>query len=56
MVYLSLGGTMKQVIMEYAGAAIAMLGSFFFFSFIGGILLGKNGLLAELIQRVLGGL
>ena len=47
---------MKQVILEYAGAGIAMLGAMIFFSFMGEFLLGQDGILAKMILMVLGGL
>lgn len=47
---------MKNVILEYAGAAIAVFGAISFFAIIGRLFMGKAGILAALILEVLGGL
>lgn len=47
---------MKQVIIEYAGAVIAVLGAVAFLILLGGFFLGRAGLFARLIVMVLGGL
>lgn len=47
---------MKNVILEYASAAIAVFGAISIFILLGNIFMGKNGLLAALITMVLGGL
>lgn len=47
---------MKRVIIEYAGAGIAVMGTIVFWAFLNGFLLGKEGILAKFILIVLGGL
>lgn len=47
---------MKNVIMEYAGSAVAVLGTISFFLIIGTLLMGKDSMMASLITAVLGGL
>lgn len=47
---------MKRVIFEYAGAGIAVLGAIGFFALLNFFFVGKNGVLAVLIGKVLGGL
>lgn len=47
---------MKNVIIEYAGSVVAVLGTISFFMIIGNLLIGKGGMLAALITAVLGGL
>lgn len=47
---------MRNVINEYAGSIIALLGTLGLFVTTGEVLMGKNGMLATLITMVLGGL
>jgi len=47
---------MKQVILEYAGAGIAVLGAIGFFALLSFFFMGKNGMFALVIGNVLGGL
>lgn len=47
---------MKQVILEYAGAGIAVLGAIGCFALLKIFFMGKNGMLALVIGKVLGGL
>ena len=47
---------MKNVILEYASAVIAVLGAISMFVLLGNLFMGKDGLLAVLITMVLGGL
>ena len=47
---------MKNVILEYASAAIAVFGAISIFALLGDIFMGQDGLLAALIMMVLGGL
>lgn len=47
---------MKQVIIEYAGAAIAVLGAISMLNIIGAFFLGEGGVFATLIRLVLGDL
>lgn len=47
---------MKNVIMEYAGSTVAVLGTISFFLIVGTLLMGKDGMMASLITTVLGGL
>lgn len=47
---------MKNVIMEYAGSVIAVLGTVSFFSVIGNLFINQEGMLAAIITAVLGGL
>lgn len=51
-----LGGRMKRVILEYAGAVIAVIGTIGFFAFLSNVFMGKEGVLALFISFVLGGL
>ena len=46
---------MKEVIMEYAGSVIALLGTISFFSILGRFFLGKESMIAILIVTVLEG-
>ncbi len=47
---------MRNVILEYAGATISVLGAICFFIIIERLFMGKEGLLSALILTVLGGL
>ena len=47
---------MKQVILEYAGAGIAVIGAIGFFVLLSSFFMGKNGFFALVIGNVLGGL
>lgn len=47
---------MKRVILEYAGAGIAVLGTIGFFAFLSHFFMGKEGMLARFIVMVLGGI
>ena len=47
---------MKQVIIEYAGMAISLVGAIGFLVLTGLFFLGSRGLFASLITFVLGGL
>lgn len=47
---------MKNVITEYAGSVVAVLGTISFFMIIGKLLIGKDGLLVVLITAALGGI
>lgn len=51
-----LGGHMKRVILEYAGAGIAVVGAISFFAFLSRFFMGKEGVFATFISMVLGGL
>lgn len=50
------GGCMKNVIVEYAGAVIAVLGTVSFFVLLGQFFLGRDGMIAILIAAALGGI
>lgn len=47
---------MKNVILEYAGAVLAVLGAISFLVIIGRLFMGPKGMLAALVLTVLGGL
>ena len=47
---------MKQVILEYAGAGIAVMGTIGFFALLSFFFMGNEGALARFISMVLGGL
>ena len=47
---------MKRVILEYAGAGIAVIGTISFFIFLSSFFMGRDGVLAKFISMVLGGL
>lgn len=47
---------MKRVILEYAGTGIAVIGTIGFFTFLSGFFMGKEGVFAQFISIVLGGL
>lgn len=46
---------MKNVIMEYAGSVVALLGTISFFAILGQFFLGKHSMIAILIATVLEG-
>lgn len=47
---------MRRVILEYAGAGIAVIGAISFFVFLSTFFMGKEGIFAVFITKVLGGL
>ena len=47
---------MKRIIIEYAGAVIAIMGTLGFFAVLGSLFLDKDGGFASFILIVLGGL
>lgn len=47
---------MKNVILEYASAAMAVFGAIWFFIMLEEVFLGNEGVIAIIIGRVLGGL
>lgn len=47
---------MKQVILEYAGAGIAVMGTLGFFALLSFLFMGSEGALAKFISMALGGL
>ena len=49
------GVVMKTVIKEYAGTAIAVLTTCLFFVVMGGLLFHRDGMLANIIEKVLKG-
>jgi hypothetical protein len=47
---------MKNVILEYASSVIAVFGAISTFVLLGNLYIGNQGLVASLIEMVLGGL
>lgn len=41
---------MQEIIREYGAAVVGAVGAFLFFGALGGIMLGKSGLLAQMIM------
>ena len=50
-----LGGTMKQVIIEYTSAVMAVLGATGILVLLGNFFLGRRGVFSTFIAMVLGG-
>lgn len=55
-VFCFLGGGMKRIIIEYAGAVIAIMGTLGFFAVLGSLFLDNDGGFGRFILIVLGGL